>query len=149
MEGTILAADAVKQHSDVKNWNQFIGARLQNVRKQQAKKQEDVEKALSFAKHSLSLIENGKTPITMDILQPLADYYGYSIHYFLENVPDDYRKELEAFALMKLFQELPDNNQCILALNIMQNWKDCNREKSLNDRMEGRILEYYCNLPKL
>jgi transcriptional regulator with XRE-family HTH domain len=61
-----------------------IGRRLQKARKDTGYTQEDIEEHLGINRVTISNIENGRCKIDSITLKKLADFYGYSVEYFLE-----------------------------------------------------------------
>lgn len=62
-----------------------IGQKLQEARKKAGLTQEQVADYLGVNKVQLSYYENGAREISIETLQQLADLYGYTLNYFLDD----------------------------------------------------------------
>jgi len=65
-----------------------IGKKLKEARKKAGLTQEQVSKLVDINKVQLSYYENGTREINITLLEKLANLYGYSVKYFIENGPE-------------------------------------------------------------
>lgn len=127
--------------------NKMIGKTLTQLRMERHLTQSEVEVALGMGPRTLSKYENGSRTITTDILMMFSDFYNVSVHYLLEEFPDDSWGKIQNEAALNLLNELPVHEQRLILLNIINNWEhhfgDLDLQKS---KVESRVLSYYSSL---
>jgi transcriptional regulator with XRE-family HTH domain len=81
-----------------------IGRRLKEAREAAGFTQTEVEEMVGINRVTVSNIERGKMKIDSLLLKRLADLYGYSLMYFLEE-PEEHQKLTIAFRSDGLSEE--------------------------------------------
>ena len=81
-----------------------IGRRLKEAREDTGLTQMDVEDMIGINRVTVSNIERGKIKIDSLLLKKLADLYGYSLMYFLEE-PNEHQELTIAFRADGLSEE--------------------------------------------
>ncbi|MCL6614111.1 MAG: helix-turn-helix domain-containing protein [Firmicutes bacterium] len=71
-----------------------IGARLREARERAGLTQEQAARSAGLVREQLSYYENGRREIDLVSLKKLADLYGYTVSYFLEEEPRQAGDEL-------------------------------------------------------
>ena len=65
--------------SDLSNWTGRLGTRLREIRAGRGESLTTVGKATGISTSFLSLLEQGRTDVSLGRLMPLVDYYGLSL----------------------------------------------------------------------
>ena len=73
----------------------LIGKRLKSARLECGLTQKQVSEYLGNQRNYISYVETGARPVDMITLSKLADLYGYSLDFFVENDPVKEETDLE------------------------------------------------------
>ena len=84
---------------------ELIGKRLKEAREQVGLTQEQAARAIGLVREQLSYYETGRREIDLLSLEKLANLYGYTLSYFLEEEPQTEKELTLAFRAEEIAEE--------------------------------------------